>query len=94
MCWKHKRSLHLSSKQTNESVQISNYVPSGNSVEIYVEKYSNPFDKFSKPVNLFHRFIHDTEILSQILGYMLLDICGSQQLWPHQQMVGLDAKLC
>ena len=45
---------------------------------------------FSAPVNPFHRPCHDTEILSQTLDYMILGICGSQQLWPHQQAVDLD----
>ena len=44
--WNHEGNLHLSSKQNNESMQISKYVPSDSSVEIHVEKYSNPFDMF------------------------------------------------
>ena len=43
---KHEGNLHLSSKQNNESIQISKYAPSDSSVEIHVEKYSNPFNMF------------------------------------------------
>ena len=37
-----------------------------------------------------HKPFHDTEIHSQTLGYMSLDICGSRWLWPHWQVVDPD----